>query len=121
MLHLVYRFAPTPKARADLAAFWRWIADRQLWFYDGLDMVLDTTWHTVTIGEHVHCLEHKVTFADEAAWGRYRQEVHRRSTDPECPTPSSLVRRSSWRKQCVRFTGARSIRAAGWLFQPSRH
>ncbi|MEV3961427.1 hypothetical protein AB0M34_11080 [Nocardia sp. NPDC050193] len=83
MLHLVYRFAPTPKARADLAAFWRWIADRQLWFYDGLDMVLDTTWHTVTIGDHVHCLEHKVTFADEAAWGRYRREVHRRATDPE--------------------------------------
>lgn len=83
MLHLVYRFAPTAKARADLPEFWRWIADRQLWFYDGLDMVLDTTWHTVTIGDNVHCLEHKVTFADEAAWGEYRRAVGRRSADPE--------------------------------------
>ncbi|WP_159851089.1 hypothetical protein [Nocardia sp. CY41] len=24
-------------------------------------------------------------------------------------------KRSAWRKRCVRFTGARSIRAAGWL------
>lgn len=83
MLHLVYRFAPTPEARADLPKFWKWIADRQLWFYDGLDMVLDTAWHTVTIGDNVHCLEHKVTFADEAAWGEYRREVSRRSADPE--------------------------------------
>ncbi|GGL11391.1 hypothetical protein GCM10011588_27320 [Nocardia jinanensis] len=46
-------------------------------------MVLDTTWHTVTIGDNVHCLEHKVTFADEAAWGEYRRAVSRRSADPE--------------------------------------
>lgn len=82
MLHLVYRFRPTAKARGDLLAFWRWIADRQLWFYEGLDMILDTKWYTVTIGDDVHCLEHHVTFADEAAWGRYRREISRRAKDP---------------------------------------
>ncbi|WP_327118593.1 pyridoxamine 5'-phosphate oxidase family protein [Nocardia sp. NBC_01730] len=83
MLHLVYRFRPTVKARADLAAFWQWIADRQLWFYADLDMVLGTRWYTVTIGDDVHCLEHHVTFADEAEWGRYRREISARSRDPE--------------------------------------
>ncbi|MCI2422507.1 pyridoxamine 5'-phosphate oxidase family protein [Saccharopolyspora sp. K220] len=83
MIHLVYRFRPTAKARADLDAFWRWIADRQLWFYDELDMVVDTKWWTVTIGEDVHCLEHHVSFADEAAWGRYRSEIHARSSNPD--------------------------------------
>jgi uncharacterized protein YhbP (UPF0306 family) len=79
VLHLVYRFRPTANARGDLAGFWQWIADRQQWFYSGLDMVLDTKWYTVTIGDDVHCLEHHVTFADEAAWGNYRREVSRRS------------------------------------------
>lgn len=83
MLHLVYRFRPTEKARADLAEFWRWIADRQLWFYADLDMVLGTRWYTVTIGDDVHCLEHHVIFADEAEWGRYRRAVSVRSQDPE--------------------------------------
>ncbi|MEV5650496.1 pyridoxamine 5'-phosphate oxidase family protein [Nocardia sp. NPDC052254] len=83
MLHLVYRFRPTAKARADLPGFWRWIADRQLWFYADLDMVLATKWFTVTIGDDVHCLEHHVTFADEAEWGRYRREIGARSGDPE--------------------------------------
>ncbi|MFI7663818.1 hypothetical protein [Nocardia sp. NPDC049526] len=83
MLHLVYRFRPTAKARGDLRAFWDWIADRQLWFYRDLDMIIDTRWHTVTIGSDVHCLEHHVSFADEAAWGRYRAEISRRSQDPD--------------------------------------
>ncbi|WP_280275288.1 hypothetical protein [Nocardia wallacei] len=83
MLHLVYRFRPTAKARSDLRTFWQWIADRQLWFYAGLDMVLETKWYTVTIGDDVHCLEHHVTFADEAAWGSYRRELANRSENPQ--------------------------------------
>lgn len=83
MLHLVYRFRPTRKARADQAAFWQWIAERQRWFYDGLPMVSDTRWHTVTIGPDAHCLEHCLTFADEGALADYREVLRRRSHDPE--------------------------------------
>lgn len=82
MLHLVYRFRLTRKASADPRAFWEWARLRHVWFYSGLDMVEDTRWYVCTVGQDVHTLEHLVTFADEAAWGRYRREVHRRAQDP---------------------------------------
>lgn len=83
MLHLVYRFRLTAKAKSNMSAFWRWVAERHDWFYDGLEMVRGTRSYTVTIGSDVHCLEHHVTFADEAAWGSYREELRRRAQDPE--------------------------------------
>lgn len=83
MLHLVYRIRPTARARQDMAAFWRWVGERTAWFYDGMDMAHDPRWFVCTVGQDVHSLEHVVTFADEAAWGRYRQEVHRRAQDPQ--------------------------------------
>jgi hypothetical protein len=42
----------------------------------------NTRWYVCTVGPHVHTLEHFVTFADEAAWGRYRKEISRRGQDP---------------------------------------
>lgn len=83
MLYLVYRIKLTPTAERDLDAFWRWAQDRESWFYDGLDTVLGTQWRVRTIGEGVHTIEHSVTFADEAAWGRYRRQVAERSRDPQ--------------------------------------
>ncbi|SEG95414.1 hypothetical protein SAMN05444920_10960 [Nonomuraea solani] len=82
MLHLVYRLRLTQKANSDMRAFWEWAGQRQTWFYSGLDMVEDTKWYVCTVGPEVHSLEHFVTFADESAWGRYRQEVARRGQDP---------------------------------------
>jgi len=83
MLHLVYVMRPTIKARGDSRAFWRWVREREDWFYAGLEMAHDPRWLVRTIGTEAHSLEHSVSFADEAAWGAYRQEVHRRSQDPE--------------------------------------
>ncbi|HEX6342125.1 pyridoxamine 5'-phosphate oxidase family protein [Umezawaea sp.] len=83
MLHLVYRIKPSPAAERDPHAFWAWVRDRERWFYDGLDTVLATRWRVRTIGQDVHTLEHTVTFADEAAWGRYRRAVADRGSDPE--------------------------------------
>lgn len=83
MLHLVYVMRPTIKARGDLRAFWCWVREREDWFYDGLEMAHDPRWLVRTIGTEAHSLEHSVSFADEAAWGAYRKEVHRRSQDPE--------------------------------------
>lgn len=81
MIHLIYRFAPTEKARRNQVDFWKWVVERQEWFYDGLDTVLETKWYVVTIGADVHALEHYASFADEAGWGAYRRELSRRSRD----------------------------------------
>jgi hypothetical protein len=82
MLHLIYTFRPTAAARADLPAFWRWVGERERWFYDGLDMAHAPRWYVCTVGPGVHTLEHWISFADEAGWGDYRREVSRRSANP---------------------------------------
>lgn len=82
MLHLVYLLKPTRRARSDMTAFWAWVREREVWFYDGLDTARDPRWYVCTVGRHVHALEHWISFQDEAGWGRYRAEVSRRSGDP---------------------------------------
>ncbi|MER6362772.1 hypothetical protein [Kitasatospora sp. NPDC001527] len=82
MLHLVYLIQPTAAAEADQAAFWEWVRAREAWFYDGLDTVLRTRWAVRTVGSPVHTIEHTVSFADEAGWGRYRRQVAERGRDP---------------------------------------
>ncbi|WP_050436227.1 hypothetical protein [Chondromyces crocatus] len=83
MIHLVYVFKPTVKARANVAEFWDWVRARDLWFYDGLDMAHDPRWYVRTIGPEVHALEHSISFEDEAAWGTYRAAVALRSKEPD--------------------------------------
>ncbi|MCH5586637.1 hypothetical protein MK805_17010 [Shimazuella sp. AN120528] len=81
MLYLVYRFKPTAYARANLREFWKWMQDREAWFYDGLEMVLKTEWYVRTIGVDVHSVEHIVLFENEEAWGAYRDKVRQKSQD----------------------------------------
>ncbi|MDC9614861.1 hypothetical protein PSI19_13505 [Xenorhabdus khoisanae] len=83
MLHLMYLLKPTHKAHQDMAAFWQWVEQRDEWFYRSLAMAEERRWYIRTIGNNVHCLEHYVTFADEAAWGMYRQAVSKLCKDPE--------------------------------------
>jgi len=83
VLHLMYLLKPTHKAHQDMAAFWRWVEQRDEWFYCSLAMAKERRWYIRTIGNNVHCLEHYVTFADEAAWGEYRQAVSKLCKDPE--------------------------------------
>lgn len=82
MFHLVYTFRPTPYAQENLNEFWNWMQEREKWFYDNLEMVQKTDWYVRTIGIDVHCIEHFVTFEDEAAWGEYRRAVKQKSRDP---------------------------------------
>lgn len=82
MLHLMYLLKPTHKAHLDMAAFWHWVEKRDEWFYRSLDMAGARRWYVRTIGDNVHCLEHYVAFADEAAWGQYRRAVSKLCTDP---------------------------------------
>lgn len=83
MIYLVYTLRPTPHAQANQAEFWTWVREREQWFYHGLDMVRGTDWYVRTIGPEVHCAEHFVAFADEAAWGEYRRAVSAKSRDPQ--------------------------------------
>ncbi|WP_413733382.1 hypothetical protein ACL2XP_13935 [Sodalis sp. RH21] len=82
MLHLMYLLKPTGQAQRDMAAFWRWVSERDRWFYHTLVMAGDRRWYIRTVGNHVHCLEHYVSFADEAAWGEYRRAVSALGKDP---------------------------------------
>ncbi|MGF6189341.1 hypothetical protein [Serratia sp. 2723] len=82
MLHLMYLLKPTPKAHLDMAAFWSWVEQRDEWFYRPLAMAGERRWYVRTIGTNVHCLEHYVAFADEAAWGQYRRAVAKLCQDP---------------------------------------
>jgi len=82
MLHLMYLFRPTKKSRQDMPAFWQWVTERDWWFYHTLDMAHDRRWYIRTIGNDVHCLEHYVSFENEAAWGVYRRAVSALSRDP---------------------------------------
>ena len=81
MLHLVYVFRPTAHARGNLRAFWTWVREREVWFYDGLAMAQNPRWYVRIVGVDVHALEHTISFDDEAAWGLYRQAVARRSRE----------------------------------------
>lgn len=76
MLYLVYDLHLTPHARANQAEFWAWVADREPWFYDGLDMVEGTWW--LDFGAVV---QHLVLFTDEPALTRYRAAIERKKQD----------------------------------------
>lgn len=89
MLHLMYLFKPTIKSRANMPAFWHWVAERDAWFYKTLAMAHDRRWYVRTIGTDVHCLEHYVSFENEAAWGEYRAAV------------SLLSKIEKWEKQRI--------------------
>lgn len=83
MLHLMYLFRPTLKARKDMTAFWQWVTERDAWFYETLEMSKNRRWYTRTIGNDVHCVEHYVSFESEAAWGEYRTAVSALSKIPD--------------------------------------
>jgi hypothetical protein len=83
VLYLGYIFAPTPYARAREAEFWEWMRLRQPWFYDGLGMVRETTWHREVTGPHAGSIHHLVGFDDDAGLARYRRALRDRAeSDP---------------------------------------
>lgn len=86
MLHLIYLLRPSKKARAHHSEFWQWVDERELWFYDGLEMASDPRWYVQTIAQDVHAIEHWISFEDEAAWGAYRKIVSERSRVPAWET-----------------------------------
>ena len=71
MIYLVYRMRLTPRAQQDMSGFWRWLEQRESWFYRDLPMVRGVRWFITDIGE-VYTLECWAAFESEADYGRYR-------------------------------------------------
>lgn len=79
-LYLAYSFETTEHARSHLADFWSWMADRNLWFYSGLDMVLATSWRIETQPGSL-LIHHEVAFADETGLAAYRAALQAKGLD----------------------------------------
>lgn len=79
-LYLAYSFETTDHARTHLADFWSWMADRNTWFYSGLDMVLATSWRLETQPGSL-LIHHEVAFADETGLAAYRAALAARGLD----------------------------------------
>ncbi|MET7489820.1 hypothetical protein [Streptomyces sp. NPDC005538] len=82
-VYLAYSFETTDHAHTHLADFWSWMADRNTWFYSGLDMVLATSWRIETRPGSPGSLliHHEVAFADEAGLAAYRAALAARGRD----------------------------------------
>ncbi|XBS67963.1 hypothetical protein ABK905_13740 [Acerihabitans sp. KWT182] len=89
MLHLMYLYKPTLKARRDLTRFWQWVSDRDKWFYGRLSMAQNKRWYIRTVGEDDYCLEHYVSFADSEALAEY------------CKSVVTLCESSEWGKRYI--------------------
>ncbi|MFD6329214.1 hypothetical protein ACFWGI_06495 [Streptomyces niveus] len=79
-LYLAYSFEITEHARTHLTGLWEWMVDRNAWFYDGLDMVLATSWRTETRPGSM-LIHHEVAFADETGLAEYRAVLALRGRD----------------------------------------
>ncbi|MFI6283032.1 hypothetical protein [Streptomyces sp. NPDC050988] len=80
-LYLAYSFETTDHAHMYPADFWSWMADRNLWFYSGLDMVLATNWR-IQIQPASLLIHHEVAFADETGLAAYRAALAAKGRDP---------------------------------------
>ncbi|MEZ5514982.1 MAG: hypothetical protein R3F58_14030 [Steroidobacteraceae bacterium] len=74
MIYLVYRMKLAARSRRDLPAFWRWLEERERWFYRDLPMVKAVRWYLTSIGE-LYTLECWAAFEHEAALGEYRRAI----------------------------------------------
>ncbi|MEU3521745.1 hypothetical protein ABZ770_42065 [Streptomyces sp. NPDC006654] len=80
MLFLAYTFETTEHANAYPERFWPWMADRNAWFYEGLDTVVATSWRIEHRPEGP-LIHHEVAFADEAGLTGYRAALAARGRD----------------------------------------
>lgn len=88
MIYLVYRMRLTSRARQDMKSFWKWLENRERWFYRDLPSVKDVRWYYSVVGD-VYTLENWAAFEDEAGWGAYRAGL------------ASLKADASWERERV--------------------
>ena len=51
MIYLVYKMHLSEKSRRNMKEFWRWLEDREKWFYQELPMVKGVRWYYSVIGD----------------------------------------------------------------------
>ncbi|GLX02554.1 hypothetical protein [Microtetraspora sp. NBRC 16547] len=93
MIYLVYRMRLTESARRDMKAFWKWLEQRESWFYRDLPMVKEVRWYYSVVGD-VYVLENWAAFEDEAGWGAYRAALADLKADDSWET--ERVSQESW-------------------------
>ena len=81
MVYLVYRTHLNAEARADLPAFWRWLREREQWFYKGLTTVQSVRRFTTVVGPS-YTVETWLAFQDMAAYAEYTRQVAGQRADP---------------------------------------
>ncbi|MDQ1031551.1 hypothetical protein QF035_009133 [Streptomyces umbrinus] len=74
MLYLEYTFKPTEHAHAHQAEFWRWMSEREPWFYADFRMVRGTSWRMESSGTRP-LIHHLVEFDDTNSIAEYRAAV----------------------------------------------
>lgn len=82
MTYLVYTVRMTSAARRDLGAFWRWVKERDSWFYKDLPMVKRVRRYVTGVGD-INTVEIWQEFEDLRAYAAYVEKVAELRHDPQ--------------------------------------
>jgi len=82
MMYVVYRTHLTPEARADLPRFWRWVHEREPWFYRDFTTIKWVRRYVTVVGPS-YTVETWQAFEDMAAYAEYLRQVAQHKADPE--------------------------------------
>ncbi len=93
MIYLAYKMHLSEKSRRDMKSFWKWLEDREKWFYQSLPMVKSVRWYYSVIGD-VYTIESLAGFEDEAGFGEYRKALSQLKGDNQWE--SQRVSQDDW-------------------------
>ena len=82
MTYLVYTVRLTSASRADLPAFWKWVKERDAWFYKELPMIKRVRRYATAVGD-INTVEIWQEFEDLRGYAAYTDKVAQLRSDPE--------------------------------------
>jgi hypothetical protein len=82
MIYLVYRTHLLPEARADLPGFWRWLQEREQWFYRDLSTVKSVRRYVTVVGPS-YTVETWLEFQDMPEYAEYTRQVAAHRAHPD--------------------------------------
>ena len=81
MTYLVYTVRLTSASRADLPGFWKWVKERDAWFYKELPMIKKVRRYTTAVGD-INTVEIWQEFEDLRGYAAYVDTVAQLRSDP---------------------------------------
>lgn len=81
MTYLVYTVRMTSASRADPVGFWRWVKERDAWFYKELPMVKRVRRYATSVGD-ISTVEVWQEFEDLRGYAAYVDKVGELRRDP---------------------------------------